>query len=66
METLLSPREKEVIEILHENPDTKYIATKLFIAPTTVKTHITNIAEKLNISGYNIRAKILIKTWKGA
>ena len=66
MESILTPREKEVINLLLENPDCKYIAKKLFIAPTTVKTHINNISAKLHIYGSDLKAKIIIKVMKGA
>ena len=44
----LSPREYEVIELLCEGLTTAEIATRLFVADVTVRTHIAKIVHKLN------------------
>ena len=61
MITPLTEREKELISHLFVNPDTDYLAKKMSIAKTTVKTHICNICDKLHISGESSKAKIIIK-----
>ena len=46
---LLSEREREVLQLVTNGASNKEIATKLFIAPGTVKNHITNILDKLGV-----------------
>ena len=46
---LLSEREREVLQLVTNGASNKEIATKLFIAPGTVKNHITNILTKLGV-----------------
>ena len=43
----LSPREKEVLELVAIGEDNKAIAERLVLAPGTVKRHLHNILEKL-------------------
>jgi DNA-binding NarL/FixJ family response regulator len=43
----LTPREKEVINLISEGLSNKEIATRLHIATHTVKSHVSNILEKL-------------------
>lgn len=45
----LSPREREVLQLLAEGLSSPEIAKKLFIATTTVETHRRNIVRKLNL-----------------
>jgi len=47
---LLSEREQELLKLLVEGLDYKAIASKLFISPQTVRTHISRIYEKLHIN----------------
>lgn len=52
-ETLLSSltmRENEVLELLTEGINYKSIAGKLIISETTVKTHVNNIFQKLQVN----------------
>jgi DNA-binding NarL/FixJ family response regulator len=46
----LSQRENDVLLQLVEGLDYKQIASKLFISPATVRTHITNIYQKLHVT----------------
>ena len=46
----LSTREKEIIHCLERGMMYKEIAEKLFISPQTVRTHIRNIYEKLQVN----------------
>lgn len=46
---LLSTREHAVLQQLVEGLEYKEIATKLFISPATVRTHIANIYQKLHV-----------------
>lgn len=45
-EDLLTPREKEILALLHEGFDRTAIANTLCISKATLKTHIRNIASK--------------------
>lgn len=45
--TILSPREREVISLVHQGMRNAEIAERLFIAEGTVKRHLTNIYAKL-------------------
>jgi len=46
----LTPREKEVVDLISEGLSNKEIASRLHIATHTVKSHIHNILEKLTLS----------------
>ena len=50
--TLLSEREREVLQLLAEGKSTKEIAASLFVSVKTIETHRQNIMKKLGI--YNI------------
>ncbi len=45
-ETLLTPREKEIVLLLREGIDRSSIASQLCITEATLKTHLKNIARK--------------------
>ncbi len=58
--TLLSEREKEVLNALVEGHSTKAIADKLFVSTHTVRFHLHNIYVKLHVnSKYEAIAKAL-------
>ena len=45
----LTAREEEVLELLTQGITYKGVANKLFISETTVKTHVNNIFQKLQV-----------------
>ncbi len=47
----LSNREREVFELLVQNKTTKEIAAQLFISEKTVRNHISNVMQKLQVKG---------------
>lgn len=59
----ISPREKEVIQLLAEGYTTKKIASSLFISPHTVETHRQNILLKLGLK--NTAALVKYAVQKG-
>lgn len=46
----LTAREEEVLDLLTQGNNYKNIAGKLFISETTVKTHVNNIFQKLQVN----------------
>lgn len=46
----LTAREEEVLDLLTQGTNYKGIAGKLFISETTVKTHVNNIFQKLQVN----------------
>ena len=48
--TYLTAREEEVLDLLTQDNNYKGIAGKLFISETTVKTHVNNIFQKLQVN----------------
>lgn len=46
----LTSREEEVLDLLTQGNNYKGIANKLFISETTVKTHVNNIFQKLQVN----------------
>jgi two-component system, NarL family, nitrate/nitrite response regulator NarL len=47
---LLSPREREILDLIARGDSNKLIARQLDIAETTVKIHVQHILRKLNLS----------------
>ncbi len=45
----LTEREAETLELLADGLSTEEIAQKLFLAPVTVRTHISAILRKLHV-----------------
>jgi len=50
VQSVLSPREQEILALLAEGYDNNAIAEKLVISPSTVHTHRGNIMNKLGLS----------------
>ena len=48
--TLLSPRESEVITMMADGLSVPDIAARLHLAPTTIRTHVQRLYEKLGVS----------------
>lgn len=61
MNIILTPREKEIFNLLIENNTTKEIANKLSISEKTVRNHISNVMQKLGVKG---RAAAVIELLK--
>jgi non-specific serine/threonine protein kinase len=47
-ESLISPREREVLALVAEGRSNKVIAEALYVAPSTVKTHVASLLTKLD------------------
>lgn len=58
---LLTNREREVFELLVTDKTTKDIAKLLFISEKTVRNHISNVMQKLNVKGRSQAVVELIK-----
>lgn len=55
----ISPREKEIITLIMKGDSNKKISNQLYISLSTVKTHVSNIFQKLNVeSRFEIMSKI--------
>ncbi|MEM1218789.1 MAG: response regulator transcription factor [Bacteroidota bacterium] len=59
--TRLTTREQEILRLLSQGENYRSIAEQLFISRNTVKTHIKNIYEKLQV---NTRAEAIGKAIK--
>ncbi len=60
---LLSPREKEILQLLASGKNNREIADLLFISVATVETHRNNIFQKLHL--HNLAELILYAVRKG-
>ena len=60
---LLTPREREILQLIAEGKTNKEIATILGLSPHTVETHRGNILEKLNL--HSVPELILYAVRKG-
>lgn len=49
--SILTPREKEVFELLVANKNTREISEYLGISEKTVRNHISNVMQKLECKG---------------
>lgn len=61
MNNILTPREKEIFKLLIDNYNTKEIALELGISEKTVRNHISNVMQKLGVSG---RASAVVELLK--
>ena len=61
MNIILTPREKEIFNLLIENNTAKEISNKLNISEKTVRNHISNVMQKLGVKG---RAAAVIELLK--
>jgi DNA-binding NarL/FixJ family response regulator len=57
----LTDREREILKHLVDGLDYRAISGKLFISPNTVRTHITNIYEKLHVRNKTQAIHVAIK-----
>jgi DNA-binding CsgD family transcriptional regulator len=48
---LLTPREREVLQLVAEGHSGSIVADRLVVSPATVKTHLRNIYVKLGVAG---------------
>ena len=55
----LTPREREVLDLIAENLTNQAIANRLFIEVGTVKNHVHSILKKLDVSSRNDAAALL-------
>lgn len=46
----LSPREREVLKLIASGSSIPAMAKELFLAPSTVKTHVQRLYEKLGVN----------------
>ncbi|MCU6710437.1 LuxR C-terminal-related transcriptional regulator [Paenibacillus sp. J5C_2022] len=58
---ILTHREREVFELLVQDKTTRDIAQQLFISEKTVRNHISNVMQKLNVKGRSQAVVELIK-----
>ena len=58
---LLTVREKEIFKLLIDNNSTHDIAEKLDISEKTVRNHISNVIQKLGVTGRSQAIVELIK-----
>ena len=61
MNNILTPREKEIFDLLIDNYNTKDISKKLSISEKTVRNHISNVMQKLGVNG---RASAVVELLK--
>ena len=50
-EAQLTPREREILEMIARGSSNRQIAEGLYISPHTVKTHLHNIFQKIDVKG---------------
>jgi RNA polymerase sigma factor (sigma-70 family) len=60
---LLTPREREILQLIAEGKTNKEMATILGLSPYTIETHRGNILEKLNL--HSVPELILYAVRKG-
>ena len=57
---LLTPRERQMVELLAEGESAKVIGEKLHLSPRTVETHRMNILRKLQVKSVAQLAQIVL------
>ncbi|MBP3504237.1 MAG: helix-turn-helix transcriptional regulator [Bacilli bacterium] len=57
----LTPRERQIFELLVKQYDTDTIAKRLYISSKTVRNHISNVIQKLGVKGRSQAILELIK-----
>lgn len=66
----LTEREREILKLIAHGCSNKEITGKLFISPTTLKTHYYHIGQKMDINLTNcqdvgtIRVKMVLRYWQ--
>jgi non-specific serine/threonine protein kinase len=58
----LTPRERDVLQLLVEGRTDREIAAALFIGPRTVQTHVSNLLAKLKVSNRAEAAVMAVRT----
>ncbi len=61
VETILTRREGEVLQLVAQGETNKEISASLFISENTVKTHLRNIMEKLHLANRSQAAAYAVK-----
>ena len=61
MPSILTKREREIFELLIQNLSTLEIADKLYISEKTVRNHISNVMQKVDVKGRAMAVVELIK-----
>ena len=59
--SVLTQREREVLQLMAEGNSTKQIAIRLFISPKTVEAHRLRIMNKLDIDNVALLTKYAIQ-----
>lgn len=58
-EVALTLREWEVVELMRKNLSTSQIASRMYVSPVTVRTHISSIVKKLSVRDRNAALQLL-------
>ena len=61
LKNILTKREKEIFNLLTSNHSTKDISDYLYISEKTVRNHISNVMQKLNVKNRSSAIVELIK-----
>ena len=61
MSSILTKREREIFELLIQNKTTHEISSILYISEKTVRNHISNVMQRLNVKG---RAQAVVELIK--
>jgi len=57
--TELTPREREIVELVAEGKTNAQVAAQLWVAPSTVKKHLEHVYEKLGVGGRTAAATVV-------